>query len=136
MSRRARSYVLATTLVVVATLTTAPRPGLAQSPVDDVQALVGAWVAPFEEGGAETPRCRTDEEPGWAHGSLICKPAAADMIGLPDGRVLYWDGLEGSENVDHSYGPEIAPRSRNAEARVLDVRSGKPTFVTPSPSFG
>jgi hypothetical protein len=136
MSRRARSYVLGTTLVVIATLTAPARPSLAKSPVQDALDKVGAWVAPFEEGGADVPRCRTDEEPGWAHGSLICKPAAADMIALPDGRVLYWDGLEGSENVDHTVGTELAPRSRNAQARVLDLRSGKPEFVTPSPSDG
>ena len=129
MSRRARSYVIGTTLVVIATLTAAPRPGLATTPVDDVLAKVGQWVAPFEEGGAETPRCRTDEEPGWAHGSLICKPAAADMIALPDGRVLYWDGLEGSENVDHTVGTELAPADmdpaqilQEAEAAMLRAK--------------
>src|SRR5688500_14305015 len=141
MSRRVRRsvrrrFAFGTILVVIGTLAATPRPGLAKSPLEDALEKVGAWVAPFEEGGVETPRCRTDEEPGGAPGSLICKPAAADMIALPDGRVLYWDGLEGSENVENSFGNEFAPRSRDAEARVLDLRSGKPEFVTPSPSDG
>ncbi|HYH49458.1 MAG TPA: galactose oxidase-like domain-containing protein [Acidimicrobiia bacterium] len=140
MSTRARLLnrrnVLGTALVVISTLTATAPPGGAHSPVDGALAKVGAWIKPFEEGGVEVPRCRTDEEPGWAHGSLICKPSAATMIALPDGRVLYWDGLEGSENVEHSYGPEISPKSRNAEARLLDLRSGAATFTTPSPSTG
>jgi hypothetical protein len=131
-----RRYVLGTALIVIGVLTTAPQPSQARSPVEDALDKVGAWIAPFEEGGAAVPRCRTDEEPGWAKGSLICKPSAADMIALPDGRVLYWDGLEGSENVEQTYGTEISPKSRNAEARVLDLRSGTPEFATPSPSNG
>ena len=137
MSRRRRGVAL--TVAVVAGL------GIAPLPTTRAQAggvgkllpeLVGQWFEPFEEGGGATPRCRTDEEPGWAHGSLICKPAAADVIALPDGRVLYWDGLEGSENVQTSYGPEISPKSRNAEARVLDLRRGTPEFITPTPKTG
>jgi hypothetical protein len=131
-----RRYVLGTAIVVVATFTAAPAPGGAQSPVEGALEQVGAWIQPFEEGGSETPRCHPSEEPGWAHGSLVCKPSAATMIALPDGRVLYWDGLEGSENVERSYGPEIAPKSRNAEARVLDVRGGTPVFEIPTPSTG
>jgi hypothetical protein len=136
MPQRLPRSVLPAVLVLLATLTAAPGSGAAPSAVEGALDKVGAWVQPFEEGGAETPRCRTSEEPGWAQGSLICKPSAATMIALPDGRVLYWDGLEGSENVERSFGPEISPKSRNAEARVLDLRAGTPVFDTPTPSTG
>ena len=107
MPQRLSGSVLPTVLVLIATLTAAPGSGAAPSPLEGAFDKVGAWVQPFEEGGAETPRCHPSEEGGWAKGSLICKPAAATMIGLPDGRVLYWDGLEGSENVERAGGPPL-----------------------------
>ena len=136
MPQRLSGSVLPTVLAVLATLAAAPGSGAAPSPAEGALDKVGAWVQPFEEGGAGTPRCQPTKEGGWAKGSLVCKPSAATMIALPDGRVLYWDGLEGSENVERSFGPEISPKSRNAEARVLDLRGGTPGFSTPTPSTG
>ncbi|MCA1843196.1 MAG: hypothetical protein LC792_08395, partial [Actinobacteria bacterium] len=122
-------------VVLVASLVAAPRPSAAE-PTLDALAKVGAWNQPFEEGGAGVPRCQAIEKEGWENGQLVCKPAAVEMVALPDGRVLYWNGLEGYENVDQAGLLQLAPRSHNAQARVLDLRGGTPMFTTPSPATG
>ena len=132
---RSRAAVVVSALAIVTSLMAAPRPSAAEPALDGL-AKVGAWIQPFEEGGAAVPRCHAIEKEGWENGQLRCKPAAADIIALPDGRVLYWDGLEGSENVDQSYGWQIAPMSQNDQSRVLDLRGGSPAFTTPTPSTG
>jgi hypothetical protein len=91
---------------------------------------VGHWTAPFEEGGAETPRCHDDG------GRVVCKPVGQAASVLSDGRVFYINGLEGDENVERSFVVEGASYGRNALARVLDLRSGVPQWAVPSPEGG
>jgi hypothetical protein len=133
--RPRRLSVVGFAVVVVASLVAAPRSNAAQ-PTLDVPAKVGAWIQPFEEGGAGVPRCHPIEKEGWENGQLVCKPTAVEMAALPDGRVLYWNGFEGYENVDQSPLTQLAPRSHNAQARVLDLRGGTPAFSTPAPATG
>src|SRR5581483_6665607 len=135
MLHHRRATVVASALAILTTLVAAPRPSSAESPLDAL-AKVGSWIQPFEEGGAAVPRCHAIEKEGWENGQLRCKPAAADIIALPDGRVLYWDGLEGSENVDQSVGWQLGPASQNDQSRVVDLRRGAPVFTTPTPSTG
>ena len=88
--------------------------------------LAGQWTAPFEEGGA-TPRC-VDGPQG-----KECKPVAVTSSVLPDGRVLYFNGLEGMENADGPLATQYAVRGVNGQARVLDLRNGVPTWAAPTP---
>jgi len=87
---------------------------------------VGSWSNLFEEGGVNTPRCTKG-----ADGRKLCKPVGYAQAMLPDGRVMYFNGIEGSDNVQFASGPELSPESRNARSRVLDLRSGIPTWMTP-----
>ncbi len=73
--------------VVIATL--APISGSAGA-VDGDPAQVGQFTVPFEEAGG---KCIID-----ADGRELCKPAGATQVMLATGRVLYWDGVEGTEN--------------------------------------
>jgi len=34
------------------------------------------------------------------HAKIVCKPAAVNVVALPNGRILYWDGLEAEEDVN------------------------------------
>lgn len=86
-------------------------------------AKVGAWSAPFEEGGTSA-RCVDDGD-----GELICKPPAVTSVLLPDGRVLYWNGIEGSENIENGIVPEGGRTGRDSQARVLDLRGAVPTWT-------
>jgi galactose oxidase-like protein len=93
-------------------------------------AEIGAWSAPFEEGGAAVPRCATVD------GRIVCKPTAVGAAVLRDGRVLYMNGIESGENVQYAGVPEAGVESRNSLSRILDLRGQAPAFTIPSPETG
>lgn len=102
--------------------------------------VAGEWTQPFEEGGAGAPRCvPAENDPGF----LVCKPTAQASAMLPDGRVLYWNGFDGQESAGGagavSLGTgavSLGASARNSRARVLDLRSGGPEWVVPTPERG
>ena len=96
--------------------------------------VVGEWTEPFEEGGAGTPRCVPAE--GDTEGFTVCKPAAQASAVLPDGRVMYYNGIESQENAEGPSAMSLSPSSRDSQARVLDLRSGSPNFIVPAQERG
>ncbi|MGH9037877.1 MAG: hypothetical protein ACRD0O_19130, partial [Acidimicrobiia bacterium] len=105
--------------------------GPAEGSVPEDPVLVGQRTQPFEEGGAETPRCSR-----LAGGEVACKPAAVELAALPDGRVFYVNGLEGVENTRFGYVPELGTRTRPDRARVMDLSGSEPAWIIPSPEDG
>ncbi|MGH9001453.1 MAG: galactose oxidase-like domain-containing protein [Acidimicrobiia bacterium] len=99
-------------------------------PVADV-AAVGRWSAPFEEGGASVPRCVDD-----GTGFTVCKPAAYAAAVLPDGRVYYYNGIEGQQNAGPSTVLSTSPTARNSQSRILDLTGARPTWQKPFPDRG
>jgi hypothetical protein len=95
---------------------------------------IGQWTAPFEEGGAETPRCHRKD--GLLKDEIFCKPAAVTLAALPDGRLFYANGIEADENVKYSYEFELGNRTRADRTRVLDLRGSEPTWSTPPQESG
>jgi hypothetical protein len=93
----------------------------------DDPAITGQFAAPIEEAG---PKCAAD-----AQGHQICKPAGVSTVALPDGTVLYWDGLEGMEDVRYNTVLEIGDQAQDDLSRVLDLR-GTPRWTTPQPATG
>lgn len=126
--RRTATVIAAGCLAVV---TAGPGTGRSASLTTGTPASAGRWTAPFEEGGAATPRCAAG-----GGGELLCKPVAQAAAVLPDGRVFYFNGQEGSENVERSYASDLGTRARGAQARVLDLRTGIPGWTTPTPAHG
>lgn len=96
-------------------------------------ATEGSWSVPFEEGGAETPRCEVvpSDNPGDDRDRLQCKPAAVTSAALPDGRILYGNGIESEENAEESVVPSLSAEARDGRTRVLDLRDGTPSWTTP-----
>src|SRR5438552_2900267 len=92
-------------------------------------AQVGSFSRPFVEPG---PNCHRERVGG--RETKVCKPAAVSVVVLPDGRVLYWDGLEGFENIQHSTVAEAGDAAVNDQSRVLDLRG--PSWSTPEPGDG
>jgi hypothetical protein len=105
-------------------------PGASAQPVAGPH-LAGEWTAPFEEGGAAVPRCASDGDGGY-----VCKPTAVSSMVLPDGRLLYFNGIEAYENNDGPAAFQHGNRSSDSRARLLDLRSGTPRFAVPSPDQG
>src|SRR5437764_10855090 len=69
-----------------------------------------------------------------------CKPAGVSVNVLPNGKIMYFDGLEGTENIKYSIVTEYGNNSVNDQSRVLDLH-GKPTRQTatctqPTPPAG
>lgn len=107
-------------LIAIVVVASAPAPAAAAA---DERSL-GRWSKPFWEGGesAFDPPSRE---------SSRRFPSAATAIALPDGRVLYWNGLEGSENGDLWVGSAKGTIAlENARVRLLDLRSGRPRWTT------
>ncbi len=98
--------------------------------------VCGAFGAPFAEptlaGQTTAEKCIPDED-----GELICKPAAGTMALLGDGRILYWDALEGTERVQFSVVIEFGEQAANDQSRLLTIGPGDtPTWMQPSPPDG
>jgi galactose oxidase-like protein len=93
--------------------------------------LVGRWSEPFWEGGTQAYDPPSPER-------SRAFPTAVSAVVLPDGRVLYWNGLEGSENSDLGFlmksDGTLAPE--NSRARILDLRAGPPRWTVPSRERG
>lgn len=102
-------------------------PALATAPDPSV---VGSFSAPFEEG---TPGAQCNQN---ADKLTVCKPTAVGVVGLADGRVLYWDSLAGSEGIAFNTVAEIGDTAVNDQTRVLDMRSGTASWIKPSPADG
>jgi hypothetical protein len=103
-------------------------PSSAQVSTADV---IGAITAPFEEGGTGVPRCVPE-----AGGEVDCKPVGQAVAVLEDGRIFYYNGIEGHENMKNGTGTDLSPEMRDSQARVMDLRSGTPTWITPQQPDG
>src|SRR5690348_14597786 len=96
-------------------------------------ATCGSFAAPFVEptiaGQTTTEKCLTD-----GNGELVCKPAAGTVAMLADGRVLYWDALEGTERVQFSVILEFGDKAANDQSRLLTLGAGDvPSWAQPDP---
>ncbi|HEU4480347.1 MAG TPA: hypothetical protein VFS18_00555, partial [Actinomycetota bacterium] len=90
----------------------------------------GRWSDPF----AEVPLF-AKRPPRNVKESLKSPPAVA-MAMLPDGRVIYWGGLEG---IEDGAAPVAADGGRaliDSRTRLLDLRGGRPRWSTPTPEDG
>lgn len=114
--------------VVCGATTTSSSAGVLQTPD-----IIGTLTQPFEEGGSTVPRCEPDPN---AADEVICKPVAQAVGVLKDGRVLYWNGIEGHENMKNGTGTDLSPEMRNSRARILDLRSGTPQWEVPTNDNG
>lgn len=90
----------------------------------------GRFLAPFAEptvGGVETEQTCVEAP----NGTLDCKPAAGSVAILPQDpdHIVYFNALEGTENVRGSIVAEFGNVSINAQARFLDLNGGDPRWA-------
>lgn len=94
----------------------------------------GVFSEPFTEptidGVRTDQKCLSDK-----NGDKFCKPAGATLNVLPDGRILYWNALEGTENNRFSIVTEGGKTFTNDAGRVLTLKGG-PSWIRPSPERG
>jgi hypothetical protein len=129
------------------TLFDPPPPG-STNPAD-----IGAFSNPFVEptitlaSGAKlatshpcVPRPGVPNDPTYDGPIFDCKPAGVSVNVLPNGKIMYYDGLEGTENVKYSIVAEYGNNSVNDQSRLLDLH-GNPTgqsatWTNPTPVDG
>ena len=85
--------------------------------------MLGVFAKAFEEKG---PACTQDRDK-----RALCKPAGASVVVLPNGKLVYWDALEGMEDVRYNVVAEYGRTAQNDVSRQLDIRSGTPVFKVP-----
>jgi hypothetical protein len=121
-----RIVACATAGLLVASLGSAP---LAAGSAKKPQA-VGRWSRPF----AEMPRF-AKRPPKNIKESLKIPPAVSAAV-LPDGRIVYWGGLEGIENGTAPVAADGGRAIIESRVRVLDIRNGKPRWSKSRPEAG
>jgi hypothetical protein len=87
-------------------------------------AVVGSFGPVFSEPTGH--ECRNAKDP-----AAKCKPAAMAVAQLPNGKVVYWDGLEGMNKVEYNVVAELADVAQNDQSRVMDLRTK--TWTVPAP---
>jgi hypothetical protein len=114
----------------------AAMPALAQCTGSASQCAVGQFGTPFDEptlvGINTSERCLEDSE-----GKTRCKPTAGTLVALHDDRFLYWNALEGTEDVEVTLIAEFGYVTENDQSRVLTLGPGDaPSWAKPTPVDG
>lgn len=65
-----------------------------------------------------------------------CPPAAMAVAVLSNGKVLFWDGLEGMNKVQYNVVAEFGDVAQDDQSRIADFNAAVPTFATPSNQTG
>jgi hypothetical protein len=147
-------------------LSTLPQlPGLTVGPQNTVTdpATGGVFGAPFVEPGVSCPgetegASATDPynananvptqgpETNRTAADIACKPAGVSVVDLPTPNgdpspvnVLYWDGLEGEENIDFNIVAEYGDKAGFDQSRLLQLDTTNPrnsSWVTPNNPTG
>jgi hypothetical protein len=96
-------------------------------------ASTGCWTAPFSPGAsAAHPRGAYADAPPQTVAQSEQYPAAASQVMLPDGRIVYWNGLQNIEGCGQfSVAANAGACLGNAKSEVLDLRANAPL----APSF-
>jgi len=112
---------------------TALGPAVPAVPTSGASVDDGVFSAPFEEpriGNVTTQdRCVVDSD-----GVTRCKPAAGSVSVLPNGRIVYWNALEGTERIERSLITDYGSVALNDQSRLLNLATNPPTWTVPSPS--
>lgn len=95
----------------------------------------GSFSNPFGEPGANCPQdsAQFPMLPS-SPSSTPCKPAAVSMAFLPNGQALYWNGLEGMENVQVNTVAEFGQVATCDQARTLTINYSNPPASTWTPA--
>ena len=102
-------------------------PGITvKAPTGGAPIAVGQFSLLGSEPGADCPKINAN--------TLPCKPAAVNVVVLPNGKILYWNGLENEEAVNLNIVAEGGDTVLNDQTRLLDLNG--PTWSNPTPVDG
>ncbi|HEX2032272.1 MAG TPA: galactose oxidase-like domain-containing protein [Actinomycetota bacterium] len=108
-------------LLILASAVGSPATSAAEDPT-----LFGRWSEPFWEGGA-----LPYDPPSLEKSAKF--PTAVNAVVLPDGRLLYWNGVEGSEKATVLFlDQDLNFIMENSRARILDIGAPEPKWTVPT----
>ena len=127
--RRRRNRLVA---VIIGTIAVAAI-GLVPATAAPNLGALGSWTEPFREDGFARPGTAGCIK---VSGEQQCLPPGASIVVLPDGRILYWNALEGTEDIKLSLVNEIGDQARNSQSRVLTLAANpaNSSWEVPTPS--
>ncbi|TMC49224.1 MAG: DUF1929 domain-containing protein [Chloroflexi bacterium] len=129
MTTRRGQVLIATAGLAAAAIT--PLAAASTQAAATAQAQVGSFSEPFQEPGlpsGSTPCTAQDSRAG------RCVPTAVSAAVLADGRILYWNGLEGSERSSASTTLQFGAVAASDQSRILDL--ARRSWAKPSPVDG
>lgn len=91
---------------------------------------VGEWSRPF----AEIPMFA--KRPPKNVKESLKSPPAVSIATLPNGKLVFWGGLEGVENGTAPIAADGGRANINSRVRMLDIRRGEPRFEKSTPEDG
>ncbi len=106
----------------------------ASAPSADQPSTIGTVGPIFAENAAAkdpTTACKPGTDPLSGRPQTICSPAAASVMVLPNGKILYWDALEGMEDVKYNVVAEYGASAQNDQSRLMDLASRSWSVPTP-----
>lgn len=98
---------------------------------DQIGSFGPLFTEPTIDGRTTGAKCIPSPHPN-GPGYVDCKPAAGTLVVLPDKRILYWDALEGTENVKYSIVAEYGKAATNDSSRLLYLNNGNPYWRIPA----
>lgn len=66
--------------------------------------------------------------------SKRCKPSAVTTVVMPNGKIVYFDGLEGMNRANLNVVTDFGHTAMSDQARVLDLNGGDPRWEVPTPA--
>ena len=93
----------------------------------------GRFGEPFTEptvaGVTTNERCAVDKD-----GLTVCKPTGGSVSVLRNGKIVYWNALEGTERIDLSLITNYGSVALNDQTRLMDLSTSPFKWSVPSPS--
>lgn len=139
--RRARALLVVSCLFVALVFTLSPAGSDHPFTCPSGAADTGCWLPPFSEDGPDEGSAGDFNErpPGSGSspaGSEVADeesarfPTAVSLAVLPNGKVVYWNGIEGSEDLNGPLGTSI-PKPEESRTRLLDLSAYLTTGADP-----
>lgn len=122
MSRRALTLVVG---LVAGAMVALPLTGPQAARNKD--ARIGRFLAPIAE------LAKFAERPPETSKESVQIPPGVSMAMLPDGRVVYWGGLENLEDGRYPIAADGPNQVVSSRTRILDLRGRSPRWTTPDP---
>jgi len=92
---------------------------------------VAARVGTFSQPIAELPLFA--KRPPQDSKESVKSPSGVSMVMLPDGRVVYWGGLENLEDGQYPLPADAPNQVVSSRTRILDLTKKSPTWTVPDP---